>query len=99
AIARGMANRQELSGTGTALLGLSRRGRLDDIGTWLRRVTADQGWTFDSFLRLHRLWLRQLARHDRVDQPVIERALRVQIQIRALGVLDNLTQRFARSRR
>ena len=49
--------------------------------------------------RRHRLRLRQLARDDRVDQPVLERALRVEIEVGALGVPDDLAQRLARARR
>ena len=42
---------------------------------------------------------RQLARHDLVDQAVLERALRVEIEVGALGVADDLPQRLARARR
>jgi hypothetical protein len=51
--------------------------------------------------RVHRLRLRfrELSRDDRVDQPVFERARRVKVEVGALGVLDDLAQRFARSRR
>ena len=41
----------------------------------------------------------QLAGHHRIDQAVVERLLRVEVEVGALGVLDDLAQRLARPRR
>ena len=38
---------------------------------------------------------RQLTRHNRVDQAVVERLLRIEIEVGALRVLDDLPERFA----
>ncbi len=46
-----------------------------------------------------RLRLREFSRDHRVDQPVLEGGRRVEVEVGALGVLDDLTQRFARSQR
>ena len=47
----------------------------------------------------HRLRLGQLARDHRVDQAVFERVLRVEVEVGALGVPDDLAQRLAGARR
>ena len=67
--------------------------RLDEIQTARRRAIGHRVMQFDD----SRLRLRQLTRDNAVDQPVIERALRIQIEISAFRVLDDLAEWLTRS--